>query len=29
VGDQLVSLEKGEPWLLLAAVLSHVYDLLV
>ena len=27
--DQLTVLEKGEPWLLLAVVLSHFYPLLV
>ena len=27
--DQLVVLEKGEPWLLLAVALSHFYTLLV
>ena len=27
--DQLMVLEKGEPWLLLAVVLSHFYALLV
>ena len=27
-GDQLVVLEKEEPWLLLAVVLSHSYPLL-
>ena len=28
-GDQLVVLEKGEPWLLLAVALSHFYTLLL
>ena len=28
-GDQSVGLEKGEPWLLLAVVLSHFYPLLL
>ena len=28
-GNQLVGLEKGEPWLLLVVVLSHFYPLLV
>ena len=27
-GDQLVVLEKEEPWLLLVVVLSHFYTLL-